>query len=107
MGNRALFIEFYKNSKIAQDIDPGDNIAKYLVDRLELNRNQTIWFCFLNAITYQLPSAFMLINEYPDLELVDIVRLTEWWDKVQKDCPVQQDKLRQRKSQRPSNPTNR
>ena len=95
--NRDLFIEFFINSKIAQDIDPGDNIAKYLVERLELNRNQTIWFCFLNAITYQLPTAFMLLNEYPDLELAGIDRLTEWWDEVQKDCPFQQDKLKQRK----------
>jgi hypothetical protein len=72
-------------------------MSKYLVERLELNRNQTIWFCFLNAITYQLPTAFMLINEYPDMELVDIERITDWWEKVQKDCPFQQDKLKQRK----------
>lgn len=97
MSNRDLFIEFYKNSEKVKDIDPGIWLSKYLVDRLELNRNQTIWFCFLNAITYQLPTAFMLINEYPDMELVDIDRLTSWWDKVQKDCPFQQDKLKQRK----------
>ena len=51
MSNRDLFIEFFKNSEHALDIDPGDNIAKYLVDRLELNRNHTIWFCLLNTIT--------------------------------------------------------
>jgi len=95
--NRELFLEFYRNSEKVNEIDPAIWLSKYLVDRLELNRNQTIWFCFLNAITYQLPSAFLLINEYPDLELVDIDRLTTWWDKVQKDIPFQQDKLKQRK----------
>jgi hypothetical protein len=97
MDNRELFVNFYKNSESVKDIDPGIWLSKYLVERLELNRNQTIWFCFLNAITYQLPTAFMLINEYPDMELVDIDRITSWWDKVQKDCPFQQDKLKQRK----------
>lgn len=97
MTNRELFIEFYKNSERSLDIDPGVYMSRYLVDRLELNRNQTIWFCFLNAITYQLPTAFMLINEYPDLELAGIDRLTKWWDEVQKRCPFQQDKLKQRK----------
>ena len=97
MGNRDLFIEFYKNSESIKDIDPNIWMSKYLVERLELNRNQTIWFCFLNAITYQLPTAFLLVNEYPDMELVDIDRITSWWDKVQKDCPFQQDKLKQRK----------
>jgi len=97
MSNRDLFVEFYKNSEKVKDIDPAIWLSKYLVKRLELNRNQTIWFCFLNAITYQLPTAFMLINEYPDMELVDIDRITEWWERVQKDAPFQQDKLKQRK----------
>ncbi len=97
MDNRSLFVEFYKNSDKIKDIDPSIWLSKYLVDRLELNRNQTVWFCFLNAITYQLPTAFMLFNEYPDMELVDINRITDWWDKVQRDAPFQQDKLKQRK----------
>ena len=97
MSNRDLFIEFYKNSEKCLDIDPNVYMSKYLVDRLEMNRNQTIWFCFLNAITYQLPTAFMLFNEYPDMELADIDRITEWWQKEQKNAPFQQDKLKQRK----------
>lgn len=97
MTNRELFVKFYRNSERAMDIDPGIYMSKYLVNRLECNRNQIIWFCFLNAITYQLPTAFMLYNEYPDLELAGIDRLTKWWDEVQKRCPFQQDKLKQRK----------
>jgi hypothetical protein len=97
MSNRELFVEFYKNSENALDIDPGVYMSKYIVDRLELNSNQVLWFCFLNATTYQLPTSFLLINEYPDLELAGIDRLSEWWDVVQKRCPFQQDKLKQRK----------
>jgi hypothetical protein len=79
------------------DIDPNIWMSNYIVDRLELNSNQILWFIFLNSITYHLPTAYLLLNEYPDLELVDETRLRNWWTEVQSRCPFQKDKLKQRK----------
>ena len=79
------------------DIDSNIWMSNYLVDRLELNKDQILWFVFLNSITYHLPTAYLILNEYPDLELVDEERLRSWWDLVQKKCPFQKDKLKQRK----------
>jgi hypothetical protein len=64
---------------------------------MELNQEQILWFCFLSSITYQLPTAYMIINEYPDLENVGEDRLRHWWNEVQGSCPFQNDKLKQRK----------
>jgi len=72
-------------------------MSNYIVDRMELNEEQILWFCFLSSITYQLPTAYLIINEYPDLENVDIPRLSKWWEEVQARCPFQTDKLKQRK----------
>lgn len=91
------FISYYKNSKEVLDVDPNIWMANYIVDRMELNEEQILWFCFLCSITYQLPTAYMIINEYPDLELVGEERLIHWWNEVQQKCPFQTDKLKQRK----------
>ena len=91
------FKEFYRNSSKIGDIDPNIWMSNYLVNRLEMNFDQILWFCFLNSITYHLPTAYLIFNEYPDLELVNEHRIREWWLDVQKDCPFQRDKIKQRK----------
>lgn len=97
MTRREMFIEYYVNSSDVMDIDPNIWLANYIVDRMELNDEQILWFCFLNSITYHLPTAYLIINEFPDLENVDIPRLTHWWKEAQVNCPFQTDKLKQRK----------
>ncbi len=93
-----IFIEFFNNSRSANDIDPNIWMSNYLVERTEMNKDQVIWFCFLQAITYHLPTAFLIFNEYPDSYLADNDRLTAWWTKeTQSRCPYQTDKLKQRK----------
>ena len=64
---------------------------------MELNEEQILWFCFLCSITYHLPTAYLIINEYPDLENVGEERLRDWWNNAQSSCPFQTDKLKQRK----------
>lgn len=91
------FVEFYKNEYAVGDVDPNIWMANYIVDRMELNQEQILWFCFLCSVTYQLPSAYLIINEYPDLENVGIKRLQRWWEQNQKNIPFQTDKLKQRK----------
>lgn len=92
------FKRFCLNSLNAQDVDPAINYMNYMVDRMEMNDEQILWLCFLFGVTYHLPSAYLIWNEYPDAELVDIERLDDWWLKSQKSIPFQQDKMKQRKN---------
>lgn len=96
--NLELFKDFCQNSKNACDIDPAIHYMNYIIDRMEMNEEQVLWLCFLYAVTYQLPTAWVIWNEYPDLELADIPRLEKWWTKeTQQRLPFQQDKMKQRK----------
>lgn len=92
-----LFIDFCKNSINANDVDPALSYLNYMIDRMEMNEEQVLWLCFLYGVTYQLPSAYLIWNEYPDLELAGIPRLTKWWEENQKKIPFQMDKMKQRK----------
>ncbi len=92
-----MFADFCKNSIEAHDVDPALEYMNYMIDRMEMNEEQVLWLCFLYGVTYQLPSAYLIWNEYPDLELAGIPRLKEWWSANQKRIPFQQDKMKQRK----------
>lgn len=92
-----LFCDFCRNSLKANDIDPAISYTNYIIHRMEFNEEQILWLCFLYGATYQLPSAILIWNEFPDLELVDIPRLNDWWCKNQHLIPFQTDKMKQRK----------
>tara|TARA_B110000091_G_scaffold188612_1_gene210530 strand:+ start:371 stop:1342 length:972 start_codon:yes stop_codon:yes gene_type:complete len=95
---RELFKQFYVNSAQHKDIDPNVWLLNYVIDRMEMNEQQVLWLCFLNAITYHAPTALLIWNEFPDLECAGIARLEEWWTKdVQLRLPFQSDKLKQRR----------
>lgn len=98
MTNLKMFRIFCKNSLYAEDVDPALSYMNYMIDRMELNEEQVLWLCFLYAVTYQLPSAYLIWSEYPDLELVDIPRLRKWWSKKQYLIPFQTDKMKQRRN---------
>ncbi len=95
---RELFKQFYANSAQRKDIDPNVWMLNYVIDRMEMNEQQVLWLCFLNAITYHAPTALLIWNEFPDLECAGIERLEEWWTKdIQLRLPFQSDKLKQRR----------
>ena len=90
-----LFMDFCVNSIAANDVDPAISYMNYIVDRMELNDEQVLWLCFLYGITYQLPTAWVLWNEFPDLELADSERLYKWFTpEVQRRLPYQIDKIK-------------
>jgi len=97
LNRRQMWKIFYINMWKYGDIDPSLWMMKYLIDRLELNKDQILWLCFLYAVSYHLPSAYLIWNEYPDLELADEERLSNWWNKIQDKVAFQKDKLKQRK----------
>lgn len=75
---REAFIRWYAWSLQYNDCDPSVWMTKYLNDRFEHNIEQKLWFCWLYGNTYQLPTAWILFNEFPDFELVRLDRLENW-----------------------------
>jgi hypothetical protein len=53
-------------------------MTNYLHDRYEHNDEERIWFAWLYGNTYQLPTAWVLKNEFPDFELATVDRITQW-----------------------------
>jgi len=60
------------------DCDPAVWCTNYLNTRYEHNDEQRLWLCWLYGNTYQLPTAWVLMNEFPDYELATVDRITEW-----------------------------
>ena len=92
-----MFANFCENSIKAHDVDPAVEYTQYIVRRMELNDEQIIYLCFLYGLTYQLPTAWVLWNEMPDLELINEERLTKWFDENKSRLPFQQDKVKCKK----------
>jgi len=76
---RELFIRWYAWSLNYKDCDPAVWLANYLNERYEHNIEQKYWFAWLYGNTYQLPTAWVLMNEFPDYELATFDRL-DWWN---------------------------
>jgi hypothetical protein len=78
----------------AKDVDPSIICLKYLADRFELNESQRYWISFLYGTNYCAPTTFLMYNEFPDFENVDINRLKIWWDLNKNNLIFQTDRLR-------------
>ena len=61
-----LFKQFYVNSAQHKDIDPNVWLLNYVIDRMEMNEQQVLWLCFLNAITYHAPTALLSVQVLRD-----------------------------------------
>jgi len=55
-------------------------MLRYVAERFELNTEQRYWLAFLYACTLSAPTAFYILHEFPDFELIDQERLRRWWD---------------------------
>lgn len=88
------YYQYHIESSVSRDIDPANDILKYISNRYELNIEQRYWLCFLYACTYSPTTTFYIYNEYPDYENVDVDRLQRWWDKNKHKLIFQTDKLR-------------
>lgn len=75
---RELFKRYYYWSMRTNDCDPAMFMMNYINKRMELNIEQRYWFAWLYANTYNVATAWILFNEFPDFENVDIDRLTVW-----------------------------
>ena len=76
---REEFIRWYAWSLKYKDCDPAVWMTNYLHKRYEHNDEERLWFAWLYGNTYQLPTAWVLKNEFPDYELATVDRIT-WWN---------------------------
>lgn len=72
------FIKWYAWELTFKDCDPAIWMMNYLNQRFEHNSEQRLWFSWLYANTYYLPTAWVLFQEFPDYELATIDRLEQW-----------------------------
>lgn len=74
------YIAYHVESSKALDIDPQVEAIQYLCHRFELNDEQRFWLCFLFSTNYCVPTTLFMYNEFPDFAVVDVGRLSRWWD---------------------------
>ena len=72
------FIKWFGNSVLIDDCDPALYMTNYFFRRFEFNKEQKLWLCWLYGTTYHFPTAYIIWNEFPDMELVGVERLREW-----------------------------
>jgi hypothetical protein len=75
---REAFIRWYAWSLKYDDCDPAVWATNYLHNRYNHNDEERIWLAWLYGNTYQLPTAWVLKNEFPDYELATVDRITQW-----------------------------
>jgi hypothetical protein len=85
------FLRFWCYQLAVYDCDPALYVMRYLFNRFEFNREQRLWLCWLYANTYQLPTAWVMWNEFPDFENVGVRRLTRWTELNKHRLPYQKD----------------
>jgi hypothetical protein len=71
------FLQFYAASVACGDCDPALWLMRYLNERYEYSIEERLWFAWLYH-TYNLPTAFVYKNEFPDEELASVERFTQW-----------------------------
>lgn len=76
---RNLFKKWFVWQLEYKDCDPAVWCMNYINNRFEHNDEQRLWFAWLYGNTYYLPTAWVLLNEFPDYELATLDRLN-WWN---------------------------
>jgi len=78
---KEAFINWFGWSLDLEDCDSALYMTNYFFDRFEYNLEQKYWLVWLYGTTYHFPTAYLIWNEFPDMELVGIDRLKRWNDK--------------------------
>lgn len=92
--NHINYEEYHNKSMQINDVDPSVICLKYLADRYELNLSQRYWIAFLYGTNYCAVTTFLMYNEFPDFELVNVNRLNKWWNEKKENLIFQTDRLR-------------
>lgn len=76
--NEETFVDWFGRSLETEDCDSALFMTNYFFDRFEYNNEQRLWLTWIYGTTYYWPTAYVIWNEFPDMELVGIDRLTDW-----------------------------
>lgn len=79
-------------AQVLTDIDPAFPTLDEIFDRYELSLEQQYWVAFLYAVFYENATVFLVMQEFPELEKVDVGRLQRWHDKNWKLLQYQTDR---------------
>lgn len=74
------FILWYA-AQVLTDIDPAFPTLDEIFDRYELSLEQQYWVAFLYAVFYENATVFLVMQEFPELEKVDVGRVQRWHEK--------------------------
>ncbi len=88
------YVTYHRQSRAMKDIDPANDMLRYIADRFELNIEQRYWLAFLYSTCYCGATVFYIYNEFPDFEHVDVPRMERWWKKNKAHLVFQTDRLR-------------
>jgi hypothetical protein len=77
---KEAFINWFGWSVELEDCDSALFMTNYFFDRFEYNTEQRLWITWLYGTTYYWPTAYVIWNEFPDMELVGVQRLKQWND---------------------------
>ena len=77
---KEAFINWFGWSLEIEDCDSALYMTNYFFDRFEYNLEQKYWLVWLYGTTYNFPTAYVIWNEFPDMELVGVDRLKKWND---------------------------
>lgn len=75
---KEAFINWFGWSLEIEDCDPAIFMTNYFFDRFEYNTEQRLWLSWIYGTTYHFPTAYVIWNEFPDMELVGVERLRDW-----------------------------
>ena len=75
---KEMFVKWFGRSLEINDCDPALFMTKYFFDRFEYNKEQRLWITWIYGTTYYWPTAYVVWNEFPDMELVGVDRLRDW-----------------------------
>lgn len=74
------FVDWFGMSLEIGDCDPSIWMTNYFFDRFEYNKEQRLWLTWIYGTTYYWPTTYVIWNEFPDMHLVGLDRLTAWND---------------------------
>lgn len=72
------FVKWFGRSLEIEDCDSSLYMTNYFFDRFEYNTEQRLWLSWIYGTTYYWPTAYVVWNEFPDMELVGVDRLRDW-----------------------------
>jgi hypothetical protein len=78
MSHEQTFVDWFGRSLEIEDCDPSLYMSKYFFDRFEYNEEQRLWITWIYGTTYYWPTAYVVWNEFPDMDLVGVDRLSDW-----------------------------